>query len=290
MRAWQFTPFLWALSTCAYAAPFAAVDTKRLPDSETTRATAPQSGAGEAPSALPLFRPDRDLLALHYDHAPDKDDGHSAAADRTVLESLHGADWIRERVLAVSGTYGRNKATFDKASDKVMDVTWGERGGWVAADRDWEGAVRQVLERWAQTLLAGGDVHVKEGGQSDLTCEVVKRLAARLPDVNLRQRIHVVQHSDWNEKQTTPQALEFTKASTDYVRIRDANRYLNVQGGNKAFERAALTHSIFGPSWTAAFDYYSPRQRLDFSDTGELFHILGLGELSIDAVRERFLD
>jgi len=38
------------------------------------------------------FSPDKDPLSLHYDHTPDKDDGQSAAADRTVLESLFGMD------------------------------------------------------------------------------------------------------------------------------------------------------------------------------------------------------
>ena len=34
------------------------------------------------------FNSKTDLISLHYDHAPDKDDGQSAAADRTVLESV----------------------------------------------------------------------------------------------------------------------------------------------------------------------------------------------------------
>ena len=47
------------------------------------------------------FNPEKDLLSLHYDHAPDKDDGHSAAADRTILESLHTRDWVKTHVVAV---------------------------------------------------------------------------------------------------------------------------------------------------------------------------------------------
>ena len=49
------------------------------------------------------FNPNKDLLSLHYDHAPDKDDGHSTAADRTILQSMFGKKWIKQHVIAVSG-------------------------------------------------------------------------------------------------------------------------------------------------------------------------------------------
>ena len=77
------------------------------------------------------FNPQKDLLSLHYDHAPDKDDGHSTAADRTILESLYGRDWIKRHVVAVSGTYGKNARTFNSKSDTVMDATWNDCGGWL---------------------------------------------------------------------------------------------------------------------------------------------------------------
>ncbi len=255
----------------------------------------PQPVAATQPDAKPpgepqiKFDPKADLLSLHYDHAPDKDDGHSAAADRTMLESIYGADWLAEHVIAVSGAYGTNKKTFNKKSDAVMDAVWKSRGGWVALDADWATGETAVYDRWVKTLQAGGDVYVKEGGQSDITTAVCKRIVANFPDVVIKQRIHVVQHSNWNEDNTTPAALAYTKEHTHYVRIKDANRYLNKKGGDKAFEQAALAHPMFGESWKAAFAYYSPNQRLDFSDTGELMHILALGELDLDAFRTRFL-
>jgi hypothetical protein len=236
------------------------------------------------------FNSEKDLLSLHYDHAPDKDDGHSAAADRTLIESVFGEKWLCKHVLPVSGAYGKNKRAFNDKSDAVMDVVWNDRGGWVAADRDWDAAVKAICTRWHTTLKAGGDVYVKEGGQSDITAAVVKRLHQEHPEIATRQRIHVVQHSNWNENQTTPEALEYVKNNTHYVRIADANRYLNVKRGDAAFEKAATAHPVFGPGWQAAFEYYPPAQRLDFSDTGELLHILGLGELGIEDFRKRFLD
>ncbi len=238
----------------------------------------------------PKFDTQKDLLSLHYDHAPDKDDGHSAAADRTLLESLFGKDWLSKHALPVSGAYGTNKETFNEKSDAVMDAVWNERGGWIAAHRDWDDAVKAIYARWYATLEAGGDVYVKEGGQSDITVEVVKRLRQEHPDIDTRQRIHVIQHGKWNEDHTTPEALEYVKANTDYVKIPDANRYLNVRGGDAAFEKSATSHPVFGPGWQAAFEYYPPSQRLDFSDTGELMYILGLGEIGIEEFRTRFLD
>ena len=92
---------------------------------------------------------------------------------------------------------------------------------------------------------------------SDITAELVKRLRAQ-HDIDPMKRIHVVQHSNWNEGQTTPEALAYTKANTDYVRIQDANRYLNLKGGNRIFEHAATEHPVFGSAWKAAFDYDPP--------------------------------
>jgi len=241
-----------------------------------------------AASAEPEFDSENDLVSLHYDHAPDRDDGQSAAADRTVLQSLFGRPWMADHTLAVSGTYGKNRKRFRPESDKVMDAVFGDVGGWVAADEDWDAAVETVAKRWIEQLRAGGDVWVKEGGQSDLTADVVRRIKKEMPELDTQRRIHVVQHSDWNENQTTDADLAYTKANTHYVRIRDANAYLNRRGGDKAFVEAATSHETFGPGWRAAFAYYPPRQRLDFSDTGELFHIVGLPELDIEAFSKRF--
>lgn len=216
--------------------------------------------------------------------------GLALAADRTMFKSLYGRPWIRTKVVAVSGAYGKNAKTFNPKSDAVMDAAWNDCGGWLAGHRNREGVVADLYARWTAVLRNGGDVWVKEGGQSDITAEVVKRIRRHLGDLDTARRIHVVQHSDWNENQTTDEALAYTRTHTDYIRIRDANRFLNVKGGDDAFERAARRHPIFGAAWEAAFAYYNPKQRLDFSDTGELMHILGLGEMGIDEFRKRFLD
>ena len=249
------------------------------------------SGAqAQSASAARAFDPKADLISLHYDHAPDLDDGQSAAADRTILESLYGRDWLNAHVVAVSGAYGRNAPDFVPASDRVMDAAWDDTGGWLAAHGNRQRAVDALVGRWTRTLKAGGDVWVKEGGQSDITAAAVAKIESTMKDVEPRRRIHVVQHSTWNEDQTTPEALTFTREHTDYIRIKDANTYLNIKGGDAAFVTAATAHPAFGRIWRAAFAYYDPKVRLDFSDTGELMHILGLGELGTAEFQRRFLE
>ena len=274
----------------AFPAAFA-VEVPSVPQGEDAKAETPGGDSEKAAAPKqPAFNPKRDLLLLHYDHAPDKDDGHSAAADRTLLMALQKVEWIKAHVVAVSGAYGINKPLFNKKSDAVMDAAWNDLGGWVAAHDDWDKAVEKLVERVSAALSAGGDVWVKEGGQSDITAAVVKRIKVKLPEVDTTARIHVVQHSTWNEQKTTPEALVYTKAQTRYVRIKDANAYLNQKGGDEAFTKAALVHPTCGAAWKAAFEYYKPETRLDFSDTGELLHILGLGEIGIDEFRTRYLE
>lgn len=235
------------------------------------------------------FSPEKDLLSLHYDHAPDRDDGHSAAADRTMLESLFGSQWIESHVLPVSGAYGKNAGKFNARSDAVMDEVWNGCGGWLAAHEDRDRAVDELTERWIAVLMEDGKIWVKEGGQSDITADVVKRIKSQAPSLDTARRINVVQHSQWNEDQTTDAALAYAMEHTRYIKIRDANAYLNIKGGDEAFVKAAKEHAVFGNAWRTAFEYYNPRNRLDFSDTGELMYILGLGEIGVEEFGQRFL-
>jgi len=242
--------------------------------------------AGEA-----KFDSGKDFISLHYDHAPDKDDAHSAAADRSMLEVLYGREWLKKHVVAVSGTYGeKNAKGFNPKSDAVMDAVWNECGGWLDGHKQRKDTTEEIAKRWLPVLNAGGDVWVKEGGQADITAEVIRALKKRNPSIDYKKRVHVVQHSHWNENKSGDDALAYCKKETDYIRIKDANAYLNQKKGNAAFEKAALEHPVFGGSWKAAFAYYKPSERLDFSDTGELMHILGLGEIGIGQFRERFLE
>lgn len=252
-----------------------------------------RSDGTPTPTPTPIdtgFRSNLDLISLHYDHAPDKDDGHSAAADRTILESEFSCNTITSNTLAVAGTYGENASSYNPNSEAVMDTVFIPCGGYINAHQDWNGAVQAVADRWSQILMAGGNIWVKEGGQSDLTADVVRHLKIDLPSIDSRTRIKVIQHSNWNENKTTDADLAYVKQETDYTKIPDANSYLNQPGGDPAFEQAALAHPVFGPGWQSAFTYYDPDIRLDFSDTGELMYILGLRQMGIDEFRQTYLD
>lgn len=235
------------------------------------------------------FNPTTDMIILNYDHAADKDDGHSAAADRTILQSLYGKKWVSKHVVAVSGATGTNAKRFVPASDNVMNAVWNDLCGWIAANNDRQNAVKQLEKRWTKTLNACGDIWIKEGGQSDITAAVVKKIKENLTKIDTTKRIHVVQHSDWNEKHTTHDALAYTKAYTDYIRIPDANPYLRSFSNNQAFAESAIANPTFGKIWRASFDYFPPAKRLDFSDTGELMHILKLGQINLQDFQTRFL-
>lgn len=236
------------------------------------------------------FDKEKDLISLHYDHAPDKDDGHSAVADRTLLQSLFGAEWLKHHIIPVSGAYGANKPKFRPESDQVMDAVFNDCGGWLAAHTDRDAALATIFKRWTEALNAGGDVWVKEGGQSDLTGEVLRRINQEFPEITTTERVHVVQHDDtFNEKHSDRELLAYTKEHSDYIRIKNANEYLNMKPGDENFIQAAIAHPVYGNLWKTAFEYMKPTARLDFSDTGELMHILDLGEIDIAEFGRRYL-
>ena len=133
-----------------------------------------KSQVGVSKPPLKVFNPSKDMIALHYDHAPDKDDGHSAAANRTILESIFGKDWIGIHVLPVSGAYGKNAGEFNAKSDAVMNAAWNDCGGWLSAHANRTLVITEMTSHWRSVLKAGGDIWVKEGGQSDVTAEVVR--------------------------------------------------------------------------------------------------------------------
>lgn len=236
------------------------------------------------------FNPQKDLISLHYDHAPDRDDGHSAVADRVILQEQFGADWLPAHVVAVSGAYGTNGDQFRPESDAVMDAAWKNCCGWIDAHEDWKAAVRALYTRWTNVIDKGGSIWVKEGGQSDLTADVIRMIKAKNPGIDINRSIHVVQHSDWNEDQTTDNDLAYVKSTSDYIRISDANAYLNDRNGNPEFAKKALADPTYGSVWKVAFSYLDPDERVDFSDTGELLAILGIKINSVDGFADKYFD
>lgn len=218
----------------------------------------------------------RDLIALHFDHAPDLDDGHAAAAAFVVQDQLGLA------VQVVGGTYGVYSADrYVPASESLMNSIWGS--AWLNAHSNRASAVDQAAIRWVGTLAAGGDVWIAEGGPSDFSAAVVRQIQQQYPEFQTRQRIHLIQHSKWNEDHALRADLNFVRANTNYVVIEDGNEP-NSTADLREFRQSFVDRaraSAYSGAWNAAFAYLSPYEKLDFSDTVELLYILGIGTSQI---------
>ncbi len=263
-----------------------------------------------------VFAPDRDLIALHYDCSPDPDDLTSAAADRTLLEATFGTSWLSGHVLPAIGTYGRNTAYKEASCERVAQSVWGDSTGYLRAAHRYPAraaAVALATEAWARTLEMGGQIYIKEGGQSDFTVDVVRRLEHRHPGSG--RCVHVVQHAGWNEDQNSDGVTAYLLRKTDYLRplsrggiITDGNRVMQSRGGrwNAPFVSGARS-SWMGCAWDVAiaenerYEHYGAcwnggrraqpvTECLDVSDTHELAFILGLAPLGLAEFFGRYLN
>ena len=229
-----------------------------------------------------------DLLALHFDNCPDRDDGHAMAAGKAVL----AANGLND-VVVVNGTCGdsvRNR--YQPSSERVARIVYGD---YLDAFGGGAGAVNAAADRWAATLANGRDVWVAEGGPSDFTARVLARIGSAFPSVD-RGRIHVVQHSTgsgFNERETGDANLARVKRVTDYITVPNGNIGGNGSAGfnqkSAAFVATARA-SRYADEWNAAFAYFNPNIRLDFSDTVELLYIVGDGTTrTVDGFARRYL-
>ncbi|TWU21855.1 hypothetical protein Pla144_45520 [Bythopirellula polymerisocia] len=260
-------------------------------------------GVATASAAEPIgrFDPGQDLLLAHFDLKTDVDDVHSVAAIATMLADPAMA---KVRCHAVAGAYGVQTGLYVPAEglfDLVFDDDWSD------AHSDRDAALDRVTRLAAETLEAGGTVWVAEAGQSDFTAAVVRRLAERVPADELRSRIVVVQHADWNEEVTTAADLSYVRRTTNYKRIPDGN---SVGNGTPGFRselpvdwQTRITIARLATIWRRAIDianrYNGVEGRylneaiaaggLDFSDVSEVAWIFGLEDLTdAEAFFDRF--
>ena len=148
-----------------------------------------------------------------------------------------------------------------------------------------------------KTLSENGHVWIADAGQSDFSAELVQAVQKDLPKIKTSKRIHVVQHSDWNEEVTTPEKLDFVKQNTDYIKIPDGNGIKNKTPGFRSPDFNRLDDEITNPKlkkiWQLAIDlsnrYNGKEGRylneaiaaggLDFSDLSEVCWILGINNI-----------
>ncbi|WP_419658955.1 uncharacterized protein Dvar_78220 [Desulfosarcina variabilis str. Montpellier] len=229
-----------------------------------------------------------DLISLHYDHRADPDDGHSAAADLTLID-YYG---LGSNVHVVSGTYGYNSEEpyensddyhefYQEESEDVMIAAWG--ADWLNAhilytDDGLNPAVSTTASIWASTLGNAAHIWIKEGGPSDFTAEVLKLLHTdhAITVATTKARVHLVQHGPtdgregFNERHTIDSNLEFVKENTDYLIIANGNEINDTAGlvimrddtngidDIEDFMDSAKAHTTCGGAWFAAFNYYNP--------------------------------
>jgi hypothetical protein len=172
------------------------------------------------------FNKDLDHISLHYDFAPDADDLMSTVADRSFLETIYGTEFLLEHTSRVGGTYGNNPGSYYPSSIPIMNKVWGDVGGALVAKGGSSSpeVVNGELEFYKNTILRGGRVFVKEGGQSDFTVQVVKELEKW--NKGSGKCVYVTQHSNNNEAKSGSGVLSYVKANTVYQKISDGNTAL----------------------------------------------------------------
>ncbi len=268
-----------------------------------------RDGGGQTPSgSFPgRFNLSQDLFLAFYDNRPDADDIHSQAGVATMLEDrrFDNIDFY-----SVLGAYGKQGGAFLN-STSVMNLCFGSANWTNAHTKDganWQASLQRVESRVNRALARGGDVWIMEAGQSDFSADLVRKLKAKSSSLNTRARIHIVQHSDYNEKETTPADLNYIRANTDYNKIPDGNAFNNgsPQFLTRSDTRWALATSLprVGACWAEARrvadrnnfsgngHYENPAIEaggFDFSDVVEATWIFGFNSLrNVDAFFTEF--
>lgn len=233
------------------------------------------------------FNIEKDLLLAQFDCKTDVDDLQSAAAFATLM-SVPEFSKIQWHVVA--GTYGTQQGLYVPPND-LFQLAF--KNNWTDSHNNLKVAVEKVKEIALATLRNHGDVWIAEAGQSDFSAKLVKALKAVLPDLETGKRIHIVQHSNWNEEVTSLTSLDFVKKKTDYNKIADGNTVGNGTPGFRS-EYSGWKNKITDPKlieiWQLAIElsnrYNGKEGRynnetiaaggLDFSDMSEVCWILGL--------------
>lgn len=235
---------------------------------------------------LGQFDTSHDLLVANFDSKPDVDDLQAVAAAASVLKH---PDFACVNFIATSGAYGKQTGTYLEAR-ALFDLAFGDR--WLDAHTDRAATINRLAMIMREAIEKGGKVWVAEAGQSDVTAEATKQLPAPM-----WRRVNIVQHSYWNESQTSADAMNFAVYKTTYHRIQDGN----FSGNNSpAFNTKDGSHWArlladprIGPVWHEAkrlselhnpvAEYVNPAVAaggLDFSDNVEFAYILGYDDMA----------
>ncbi|WP_319480644.1 hypothetical protein [uncultured Draconibacterium sp.] len=173
--------------------------------------------AANQPEKEKRFNAEKDLLVMQFDCKTDVDDIHSAAAFKTLLSS---PDFSAVNYFAVAGTYGIQEGLYVPPNELFQQAF---EDKWTDAHANKVKAIEKMKNVTLQYLQKGGNVWIAEAGQSDFSAELIKAIQKDAPEINTAERIHIVQHSNWNEEVTSPESLAYAKANSKYHKIPDGN-------------------------------------------------------------------
>lgn len=183
--------------------------------------TLPAPDPTPAPSGnmLGRFNIDKDLLLIHHDNYRDVDDIHGIGAHGTMLRDSRFAN---VNYYAVGGTYGQVSGGTWYDVSHLMNLCFGNR--WTECHIDWDGSVNLIADKVENTLKNGGRVWITEGGQSDFSAAVGRKVKQNYPGADLKQ-IHLLQHHPANEGMTTDADLIYSKENFTYHYIDVGNNF-----------------------------------------------------------------
>jgi len=242
----------------------------------------------QLPDTANRFQIGKDLLLAQFDCKTDVDDLHSVAAFATLLAH---PDYSKVDFHAVAGTYGTQNGLYVPPNE-LFKLAFGSN--WSDAHSYREKALESVKRRVTETLDAGGSIWIADAGQSDFSALLIQVIQKEHPEINTKERIHVVQHSNWNERVATTSLLAFAKMNANYHKIPDGNALGNGSPGFHTPGYSAWKTQLQDPKLLAIWhlavslgnEYNGKQGRynnkavasggLDFSDLSETCYILGL--------------
>lgn len=247
------------------------------------------SVCAEAPM-IGLFDPSHDVFVGHFDSKPDVDDLHTIAAVGSLLKQ---DKFACVDAVAVAGAYGTQGGEYIHSPD-LFDLAF--RDKWLDGHNDREGTIEAQAELFIDTISDGGDVWIMIAGQADIAADALEIAVERAPDLPYKSKLHLIQHSDWNESVTAPHKLAFVQENADYQKIADGNARGNGTPGfttsNGELWSRVLADPRIGQMWGEAkrlADEQNPSSAyvnpsvasggFDFSDTSEMAHVFGLNVL-----------
>ena len=231
---------------------------------------------------------DKDLLLVHYDFKTDVDDLHSAAAFASLIRNN---TFSNLHYHAVAGTYGIQEGLYVPPNELMTKAF---QSNWSDAHLDFQNAIDQVSLKVFEVLTNDGHVWIADGGQSDFSAALVRRVREEYPAINTTNLVHIIQHSTWNEEVTSKDALAYVKKYSNYQKIPDGNAEGNGTPGFRSpqildLDKYSIDNEILEIWKTAiriANKYNGHEGRylneaikeggLDFSDFSEVCHILSI--------------